>query len=704
MLHVCDPSGDDPLLVCVLALARHHGRNVASDIAQGARLVPADIAKVAERAGLAAKIVRRPLEALNGHALPCMVLLDGGSAAVLTARHNDMCEILLPERGGGESDIPVAELASLYTGYAVLAGPLPRHRDGAEIPKAGSWYWGTLALYWRDYLHVAVAAALLNVLSMAVPLFTMNVYDRVVPNNAVETLWVLAVGATLAVLFEFSLRTLRGVLLDHAGRNADVLISARIFEHVLALPLAARSGSPGAFASHLREFESLRDFFASSTLTALVDLPFVLLFLAVVWWVAGPLVWVPALAVPLIIGLGMALQMPMERLARAGQKDGARKHGLLVEALTGLETVKSLGAEGRMLRRWEEHAGHVARTGLWSRSLSALAINAALAIQSMVTIALVVWGAQLIAERALSSGGLIACTMLLGRIMAPLAQIAALLARLQQAVAAFKTLDAIMATPLERHGLAPALRRPDLKGGIELRDVSFHYPKQPQPALAGVSLKIAAGERVALVGGIGSGKSTITRLVLGLYRADQGEVLVDGLALGQIDPADLRRCFGYVSQDVMLFAGTLRDNVAFAAPWASDLMVLRAAALSGVEDFAKRHPHGLGMAVGERGEGLSGGQRQAVALARALLCDPPALILDEPTSAMDQLGEERLKQRLTRLLPGRTLLLVTHRPSLLSLVDRVVVMENGKIYADSPRDQVLAHLAQAQPAPKVVQM
>jgi ATP-binding cassette, subfamily C, bacterial LapB len=461
----------------------------------------------------------------------------------------------------------------------------------------------------------------------------------------------------------------------------------------MGIRMAARPASAGAFANNLREFESLRDFFTSATMVTLVDLPFVVLFIGIVWWIGGPVALVPAIAVPLVIGFGLLLQVPLNRIVRRTFQEAAQKHGVLVESINGLETIKSIGAEGRMQRNWEQFVGATAVSGMRARLLSGLGVNVSLLAQNLVTVGVVIFGVYRIADGLMTVGALVACTIITGRAMAPLAQVAGLLTRYHQARAAYDALDKVMGLAVERPAQARFLHRPQLHGELAFREVTFAYPGQKQPALDKISFVIKPGERVGLIGRIGSGKSTIEKLVLGLYEPDQGAVLIDGTDLRQIDPADLRRSIGCVLQDVCLFQGTIRDNIALGAPFVDDRALLRAARIAGVEDFVARHPLGFDLNVGERGERLSGGQRQAVAVARALLLDPPILVLDEPSSAMDNGAEGRLKQRLEEILPGKTLLLVTHRASLLTLVERLIVLDGGRMVADGPRHDVLNALA-----------
>jgi ATP-binding cassette subfamily C protein LapB len=643
--------------------------------------------RAAARAGLSAAVDKRPLGKIADYTLPCVLLLEGRSACILRRVDRGHAEILMPEAGRGAARLTLAELEKIYAGYVIFVRPevgFDSRTDDARAERPSSWFWGTVASFWPVYLQVALTGSL----------FTMNVYDRVVPNNAIETLWVLAIGAAAVFVFDLILRSVRNYFLENAGNRADILLASRIFEHVLGGRMAGRPASAGAFANHLREFETLRDFFTSSTLAALIDLPFALLFMLVVWQIGGPLAWIPAVAFPIVALIGFLIQIPLNRAVRRSFADATQKHGILVETLGGLETIKSLGAEGRMLGRWESIVGRTARSATRSRTLSALAINFSLFAQNAVSVVMVIAGVYMIAEGQITLGALIACTMLAGRAMLPLSQVAALATRLEQSLAALGALNKVMALPVERPPNAHFVHRADMQGEIEFRNVEFSYPNQKLGALNGLSLFVRAGERVGIIGRIGSGKSTVARLMLALYEPQGGAILVDGTDLRQIDPASLRQRIGCLLQDVYLFYGTVRENILAGAPHADDAALLSASYVAGVDEFCNRHPLGFDTPVGERSELLSGGQRQAVALARALVGNPPILILDEPTSAMDNSSETLFKTRLTEVLPGKTLVLITHRSSLLSLVDRLVVIDNGRVVADGPRETVIAALAQ----------
>lgn len=533
---------------------------------------------------------------------------------------------------------------------------------------------------------------ILNLLALATPLFVMNVYDRVVPNSALDTLWVLTSGMLVVIGFDFVIKGLRAHFIDRTGKRIDIELEARLFDQILGIRLKDKPASAGSFANLLRELEVLRDFFTSATLVSFVDLPFIFLFIIMFWFIGGPIAFVFMAALPLILLIGLAIHFPLKKSVEASMATGQGKHAVLVETLGSLETVKGLGCEAAMSQRWNQSAADSARHAVRSRSLSHLALNLTAIVQQTAYVVIIIIGVYLIKDGTLTSGGLIACSILSGRVMGPFAQIAQLITRLHHTMSAYKALDAVMALEVERENSNTFLHRPVFRGNLEFRDVGFSYPGASLPALRNVSLKIKAGERVAVVGKTGSGKSTMGKLLLSLYTPDQGAVLVDGTDLRQVDPADLRRWTGYMPQEVVLFQGSVRQNICVAHPQATDREILEAAHISGTNDFMRTHPQGYGLHVSERGSSLSGGQRQSISVARALLRNPNILVMDEPTSSMDTQSEALLVKRLKALLPGRTIVLITHRPTLLELVDRLVVMDEGQVVADGPKDAVLRQL------------
>ncbi|MEX2618180.1 MAG: type I secretion system permease/ATPase [Alphaproteobacteria bacterium] len=690
---------DDPLSGCLSILATLLDRPMSVEALTaglpmaGEGMTPDLFVRAAARAGISARLARRPLARLNRMALPCVLLLRNRRACVLTAISDDgVAHIILPEMGVGARKAPVKELETAYDGYTLFAQPefrFDERSDEIAVANPRGWFWGTLLGSWRIYIEVVVAALLINAFALAGPLFVMNVYDRVVPNFAEETLWVLATGLLIVYAFDFVLKMLRGYFVDAAGRSADTRIAGRLFRQVLGMKMADRPGSTGALASSMREYETLRAFFTSSSLVAIVDLPFIFLFIFIVYIVGGPLAIVPLVAAPVVMIVGLLLQIPLRRITQRSFREAQQRHALLVEAIGGIETVKSTGAEGRMQRNWESCVETTARSSVRAHTISALAMNFSTAAASLVSVGVIIYGVYMIDAGLLSVGALVAATILAGRAMALLGQVAGILSHYHQARASLRALDQLMRTPVERPFGRSFVQRPDIRGEIEFRNVTFRYPGQDIPALDNVSFRIEAGEKVGLIGRIGSGKSTIQRLAMALYEPSEGLVLVDGTDVRQIDPADLRRSIGSVPQDVYLFFGSIRDNIAIGAPDTDDETIRRAARIAGVDEFASRHPSGYDMPVGERGQFVSAGQRQSVAIARALLRDPPILLFDEPTSNMDHTSEGRFRARLANIIDDRTLLLVTHRESMLSLVDRLIVVDGGRVVADGPKQDVL---------------
>lgn len=554
------------------------------------------------------------------------------------------------------------------------------------------WLVDALLAHRATYGRAALAALFTNIFALTSSLFSMVVYNRIVPSGATASLVALSVGMVVVLAFDFILRVLRGWFVDIAGRDVDAALGNAMFQRLLAMRLADRQGSAGAFSGLLRELETIRETLASSTLIALVDLPFTLLFLAVILLIGGQLVLVPLLMIPVVVFTSLAIQPTLDRLARENLGQGFSKQGVVVETVSGLETVKA-GRAGPMLeRRWQQAVADNAGSALSSRLLSAVAVNVAASAQTIAYIGTVIHGVFLITAGELSSGALIAASILAGRVVAPLGQVAGLLTRLSATCAAIGRLDQFMATPLDA-GTSASVRRQRLDGGIELRDVSFRYPGKGQAVLNGVSFRVEPGEHVAIIGRIGSGKSSILRLVLGLYQPDAGQVLIDGADIRQLHPDDLRANIGAVLQDVTLFSGSIRDNVTLGDPALDDAELLRVTRLSGTHEVVAGLENGFDLTLADRGEGLSGGQRQGLAVARALAGRPPILLFDEPTSAMDNQAEAQLVARLETELAGRTALIVSHRQALLRLASRIIVISGGKVVADGPRDAVLKSLA-----------
>ncbi len=662
------------------------------------RLSPDLLPRAAARAGLQGRLLQRKLIQIPEIALPALLLLKDGRSAVLLGWEGQSARLLISESNGGEVLIETEALAQDYSGRVFFAQP--QHKfdvtKGSLIPRARSWFKDTLKLSRWLYVDAIAASFVINLIALATPLFVMNVYDRVVPNQATATLWVLATGICGAFLFDLLLKGLRSLCLDLAGKKTDLIISATLFERIVGMAMKFRPARVGSYAQNIHEFQGMRDFLTSLTLTSLIDLPFTLIILLVIALLGGHLVWIPIIAFPLALGIGHFLQKPLTSTLERTMALGAERQSSLIETLAGLDAVKVNNAESERQYQWEHTIGTLSRLELRVKVLSGLAMNITLLIQQLAGVAMICFGVYMIMDGVLSMGGLVACYMLSGRALGPLAQLSGLLTRYQQAKVTMVSVDQMMELPQERNFDERPLSRQVLQGAMEFRNLEFTYPNQQNLALRNINLVIRPGEKVGIIGRSGSGKSSLAKLLVGLYRPDEGSLLVDGVDIRQIDVSEVRHNIGYVAQDIQLLSGTLRDNLISGARYVDDEMVLQAAELAGVHEFASLHPQGYELQVGERGQNLSGGQRQNVALARALLLDPPILLLDEPTSAMDNTGEERLKQRLHGVIEKKTVILVTHRASLLSLVDRLVVIDRGQIVADGPKAAVMEALKKGQ--------
>lgn len=699
-----------PLESCLLFLARHFDLPVSEStlragmVGVSAQMSVEQFTQAAERIGLACALGEQALDTLSAPLLPLVLLQDDGKALVVVELLADgRLSVFHPDFGRDPVEMTRAAVAERYSGVVIAVRALAgtgRTASAADPIGNGTrtrhWFWSALAKNRWSYIQVGLAAIVTNILALTTSIFTMVVYDRILPSQAIDSLVALTIGVSIALVVDFVIKMLRSTFIDEAGHKADQEVGRRIFDHLLDMQLRSRKGSAGAFASMLREFETLRDFFTSASLATLIDLPFLVLFIAVIFLVAGPLALLPALAVPAILALGVLVQPLLARYAKEAFEQGQSKQGVLVETISGLEVVKTSGAAPLMRERWEHCIRDQSGTGIRSRRISHLAVNAAMFAQQVVQIGIVVYGVFLVADGKATMGSLIAAVILAGRALAPLGQLAQIMTRINQARTSYQSLDAMMKETTEHVAGRYYVSRPLLAGKIEFRDVSFRYPDQQIDALQNVSFTIKPGEKVAILGRIGSGKSTVLRLLLGLYEQDQGLVLADDTDIRQIDPADLRANVGVVQQDVWLLSGTLRQNIAIGGHRPDDKRILKAAQLAGVHGFASKHPLGYDMPLGEKGEGLSGGQRQSITIARAIVGDPPILVLDEPTSMMDNQTEQQIIAALKDYSKDKTVIVITHRTSLLSMVDRVIVLDGGRVIADGPKS--ILNTPPAQPA------
>ena len=707
---------NDALAHALSWITRHHGRERSAEsllagLPVAGRLGPDQALRALREAGFSAGLVQRRIAELHHLLLPAVLLLKEGDACIVVARNAlapQRYDIVMPGREHHACSATEAELELEYTGMALVATPLaaPSHNasdHAALLDPAQHWFWGTMRRFVPYYRSALLAALLSNVLMLVTGLVTSVIYDKVIPHQAYVTLWALAAGAGLALMFDMTARQLRAYLIDMAGRKADLIVGSLLFRQTLALRMERRPASAGAFSHHLAQIELVREFFASATLSAVSDLPFIVVFVAMTFAVGGPLGWVLVIAIPLLLLLAGCIQGALRRATTGHMQKTADLHGVLVEAVDGLEDVKAAGAQGRFLRHYEETTASYASSQLRSRMITSWTLNISAISQQAVTLIMLVWGVFLIDDKLISAGALIGAVMFATRAVAPLSSVVMLATRYQGARAALRELDRVMSLPVEREPGKVYVPRRELTGRVALVDVGFAYPVpgghgEPGPVvLKGTTLRLEPGERVAVLGRIGSGKSTALRLLAGLYQPTSGHVEVDGIDLRQIDPADYRARVGFVAQDPRLFNGTLRDNVLLDRPSADPSRLADIARQTGLDRLVSTHPQGWELPVGEGGTLLSGGQRQLVALARCLVTRPQILLMDEPTSSMDAQSEVAFLRQLKEACGHCTLVMVTHRPAVLELVTRVVVVDGGRVVMDGPKDAVLAALSGAKP-------
>ena len=650
---------------------------------------------------------KRSLEDIPSLAVPVLAILHNEEAAVITKIEGAGKDrkYHIRQVDGLEQELDHAQLSVLYLGYCWFIKPKMVSDNRSELPEyhlPKAWFWKVIWRFRGYYYQVILATIIIIFLALVSSLYVMNVYDRVIPNQAYETLWVLSIGVVLAILFEFAAKMIRGHLTDIAGKKADLIISSALFRRVMALRLADRPASSGSYANNLREFESVRDFMTSASLLTLVDLPFLLLFITVIGIVGGKLALVPLIIIPIVVIVGLLVQRPLSRYINESMKESSQRSGLAVEAIEGIETLKTNNATSWAQQRWDEYTAKTSASSIKVKDTSNLMVNFAVAMQQLNTVFLVLVGTYLIhaentAER-ITMGALIASVILSGRALAPLAQIAGLATRFQQAKLALQGVNDIVSRPIERSPERKYITLDNVQGAITFENVSFKYQQDSSSAVSDLRITIRPGEKVGILGRIGSGKSTMLKLASGLYDTEKGNVTLDGVDMRQLDPNFLRNQVVLLSQAPRLFLGTLRENMDLARTdgYSTDQDLLVALKRFGLDKIIRNHPRGLDMPLGEDGLGLSGGQKQIIALARMTLRDPRVVLLDEPTTSLDQATERIALNAIAQWGRDRTMLLVTHRPQVLQIVNRIIVMDNGKVVMDGPRDLVLQNLMQSE--------
>ncbi|XPF93115.1 type I secretion system permease/ATPase [Colwellia sp. RE-S-Sl-9] len=692
----------DPLLDSLVLLTEHFGNPcspealVAGLPLSSNHITPELLPQAASRAGLSAKLVRKGLNELPSMLLPCILMLKDKKSCVLQELNieENKAIVTLPETGG-EERLTIEELESNFVGYLFLIKQQYRGDRNFDVHISDStehWLLQHLKAAAPIYRDVIIASIMVNIFALVSPLFVMNIYDKVVPNLAFESLWVLAIGAGIAYIFDFILKQLRGYLIDVAGKKIDIEVSSKLFAKVIGIPLEKRSPSVGGMAKQLSEFDNVREFLSSATITALVDLPFAFLFMFCIWLVAGDLVLFPIIATILIIGYTIIKQPKLRAAIEESNKFSGLRHGHLVECLSALESIKANGAEGVVQNAWQQMIGHTSTWLLKSKIITNSVINFASFILQISVVAVVVLGVYRVSDNLISMGGIIAAVMLTGRAISPIAKLAGLMTRSNQTISALRQLTTLMDQEGEFEDKAHLPSRTKLSGNISAENIAFKYPTADHEALQQLSINIKQGEKIAIVGRNGSGKTTLAKLLLGLYQTTSGSIRFDGLNHQQIHPSDLRRNFGYLPQDITLFHGTVRDNILFGTRQVTEYQLIRAVQLSGVSSFTDNESQGLDRQVGENGIALSRGQRQSIALARAILNAPQILLLDEPTASLDARAEKQFIQSIAATAKDKTLLLITHKMDLLHLVDRIIILEKGKLVIDGPKNTVLEQL------------
>ena len=659
--------------------------------------------RAAAKAGFKTRVLKTKIEDINPLVLPCIVLLNGKNskdelrACILLGFDDEMANarVVLPEAEDVENSVTIEELKKYYFGFSILLKKELRFDDKQLTVgdvKENHWLWGTMKIVRDTYRDVIIASLLINIFVLATPLFTMNVYDRVIPNDAKDTLWILSIGVLIVYGIDVVLKFLRTYFLETAGKKTDIIASSLIFERVLDLKMSSMPSSVGSMANILKEFESIRSFITSSTISLLIDLPFIILFLITIYYIGGVLVVVPVVIIIFIVFYTLYAKEKLQNSIKQSYEASSMKNGVLIESLSSIETLKSLGATGYSQWKWEEATSQIADKSISSKTISASITTVTSFLLQLNTVAIIIVGTYLIGEKMISMGALIAVVIISSRAIAPMGQVASLLSTFHHTKVSYKALDDIMNMPVEHPQGKKFVARPEYRGNIEFKNVGFTYPNSDKSTLNNLNFRINEGEHIAIIGKIGSGKSTIHKLLLSLYVPNEGAILVDNIDTKQLDPTELRKNIAYVSQDVLLFNGTVKENIVYRLPHIDDEKIIEAATVSGVMDFVNKHPKGFDMPVGERGAFLSGGQRQSIAIARAILQDYPIVLLDEPTSAMDSSTEAKFIKSIKEYLKGKTMILVTHKTSLLSLADRVIVMEDGQIVLDGKKDYVVEKL------------
>lgn len=710
----------DPLLLCLVTLTKIDKKPASAEaLVEGLPFDPkeekqrlfsinsskSNFSRAAGRAGFDSSLQERPLASIPRVVLPVILLLKNDNACVLTELDFEerRAVIIIPSIDDTPMEIAFDKLEEEYLGYVFFlkrqyqGGSQDNPLNEGQSSNKKNWSFGTLYRFKDIYIRVIIATFFINIFVVAGPLFTMNVYDRVIPHNAIDTLWVLAIGVGCIYVFDLTLKFLRTVLLERAAKKSDIILSSLLFEHAMNIKLVERPRSVGSFSSNIRDFDGIRSFFASTALTAFIELPFSVIFLLVIYSIHKTLALLPLAVIFVLFLFTVPMKKAIQKIVDSTHAATGRRNSILVESLANLETIKAFNASSTIQWHWEESTGDIASKSLRSRIRSSSLSTISAFLTQLCSVLVIIVGVYLIRDGELTMGGLIAVSILTTRSIAPWTQAASLLTNYQQMKTGLQSLNDLMAKSQERPDGKRFIRRPEFKGDIEFKNVDFTYPDEEKKALRNISFKIKAGERVGVIGQVGSGKSTLSNILMKFFEAESGAVFIDNIDIKQIDPVDLRQSYSFVPQDVTLFSGTVRDNITLKSPHATDAEIVEAAKFGVVNALTDRHPLGMDLQVGERGYNISGGQRQSIALARAFISESPVVLLDEPTNAMDYNTEVQVIKNLEEATRDKTAIIITHKPSVLTIVDRLLVMDDGVLVMDGPKDEIIAKLGGKNP-------
>lgn len=690
-------------LAALLIVAQHYNPNFSKEdlLATLPNMQPnldyPQFVRAASLINLSAKLSKATIAKLYALTLPTILIMKNEQVYILHKIEKKIAIITRATSADKKEKISVNDLKKNYTGYCFVLTPSFKKSDDETIKprkkrKRGNWLWRVVINQLPTYSEVLMASFLVNTFALASPLFIMNVYDKVIPNQAFETLWTLALAVGLVLVFDFILRELRTYFIDISSRNVDTWFTATLFEQLLEIKMDKRPPSTGVLVNSMQSFDAVKEFLSSTTIVTLVDFPFSIIFLIIIYFLGGWLVLIPLIIIPFVLLVSYLNYSHLTDVVTKLVQLNSRKQAILIETLQNIPAVKLSLSEGTMQTRWEALTDTISKLSVKNRFYTNMSVNISVFSQYFASIAIVVAGVYRITSGTMRMGELIACTILTGRALVPVTGIATIFSRYKQAKASYELINSILELPIERPDDKHFLSMQEFKGNIEFRNVSFSYPGQKTKQIDDVSFQIKPGDHLGLIGLNGSGKSTILKLIMKLYEPKSGHILIDGVDSNQLDPADLRRFMGYVPQEVNLFQGSIKDNIKLGIFGIDDQSLLKAAEMSGLSQMVREHPEGFERDVGERGQALSGGERQVIGLTRALLHNPPLLILDEPTNLMDENATTHFVKIIQNLGQHKNVILVTHKLDLLKLVNRIIVMYRGKVVADGNRDEVLKKL------------